>query len=195
MKRLVLLRHSLTEANARRLYCGATDVPLSPEGRALAVEKREMIPPCEFHITSGMKRTDETLYLLISRTPDRVFEGLREMDFGAFEMRSYDELKALPEYQRWIMDETGHIPCPGGESRADFQNRVLAAGQALLNLKADSALVVCHGGVIAALMAAWFPDEPRHFYQWQPAPCEGWRVFIADGRPARFEDSIIPNIN
>ena len=36
MRTLYLLRHSLTEANERRLYCGWTDLPLSPAGRALA---------------------------------------------------------------------------------------------------------------------------------------------------------------
>ena len=41
--RLYLLRHGLTEANAKRLYYGKTDLPLSPEGRAQLLA-REKLP-------------------------------------------------------------------------------------------------------------------------------------------------------
>lgn len=33
MRRVVLLRHGSTQANERGLYCGSTDLPLSPAGR------------------------------------------------------------------------------------------------------------------------------------------------------------------
>ena len=32
--KILLLRHGLTEANERHLYCGSTDLPLSQIGRA-----------------------------------------------------------------------------------------------------------------------------------------------------------------
>jgi cysteine desulfurase/selenocysteine lyase len=42
MRALLLLRHSLTEANERRIYCGSTDSPLSERGRR---ELLEQMPP------------------------------------------------------------------------------------------------------------------------------------------------------
>ena len=33
--RILLLRHGITEANEKHLYCGSTDLPLSPAGGAL----------------------------------------------------------------------------------------------------------------------------------------------------------------
>ncbi len=189
MNTLILLRHSLTAANEARLYCGRTDLPLSPAGRELALKRRadRPLPKCDVYASSGMARSDQTLELLTGRSPDAVFEDLREMDFGAFEMRRYEDMLADGDFVRWIEDETGEVSCPGGESRNAFYARVRRGSAALLALPCESAAVVCHGGAIVALMQAWFPDVRRHFYEWQPAACRGYRIEI-DISPARFED-------
>lgn len=189
MKVLYLLRHSLTEANERSLYCGWTDVPLSKAGRAMAERLRteRSLPACDRYVTSGLVRASETLALLTGCAADTVLPDLRETDFGAFEMRSYDELKGDPDYLRWILDDTGAAAPPGGESRSTFAERVRRGGLALLSLPGDSLLAVLHGGVIARLMAEWFPDEGRGFYQWQPAACRGYRVAVRGGTPDSFD--------
>lgn len=189
MNALYLLRHSLTEANERRLYCGWTDLPLSAAGVGLALEARDARPLPRFDrcATSGLVRADETLRLLAGRDPDAVLPDLREMHFGSFEMLGYDDLKRDPDYLRWIDDGTGDVTCPGGESRSQFAERVLRGGRALLSLPGERALAVLHGGAIVALMCAWFPAEARGFYDWQPAPCRGYRVCIEGGIPASFE--------
>ena len=190
MRTLYLLRHSLTEANERRLYCGATDLPLSPAGRALALSRRVALalPACDLCATSGMRRADETLGLLTGRVPDTTLPDLREMDFGAFEMRAYEALKGEQVYQRWIVDETGEVACPGGESRNGYRARVLSGGDRLLRMEWQLALLVVHGGSVAALMAHWFPDEPRGFYDWQPSPCGGWTVTFDGTAPIGYEE-------
>lgn len=188
MNALYLIRHSLTLANERRLYGGSADIPLTAAGRAIALQRRGALPECEICVSSGMARANETLLLMTGRGADAVFPELREMDFGAFEMKSYDQLKEDPDYIRWIGDPTGEVPCPGGECRGDFRARVLAGGDRLLRLPRASALAVCHGGVIVNLMQAWFPSENRHFYQWQPGPCEGFAIAVSDGAPVKFEE-------
>lgn len=189
MRTLYLLRHSLTEANEGRLYCGRTDLPLSARGRALAREMRENRPLPVFDLcaSSGMRRADETLALLTGRGPDRLLPDLREMDFGRFEMRSHETLKDDPDYLRWIGDGAGEIPCPGGEASNRFRARVLRGGAALLEIPWDRAIVVCHGGTVVRLMEAWFPGEARGFYEWQPGPCRGWRVVFENKTPVGFE--------
>ena len=62
------------------------------------------------------------------------------------------------------MDASGEVSTLGGESKRDFQRRVNAAFDGLRR----DALVVCHGGVIAARMEKLFPQENRNLYQWQP---------------------------
>ncbi|MBQ8111406.1 MAG: histidine phosphatase family protein [Clostridia bacterium] len=190
MRVLYLLRHGVTEANEQYLYYGSTDLPLSPAGRAQATALRDarLLPDCERRATSGMLRTDETLLILTGRRPDAVFADLREMSFGAFEMRGYEELKDIPAYRRWAEDtmRSGNVRCPGGESPREFSGRVRRGGAALLAESWRSMLVVVHGGVIANLMAEWFPREQRGFYQWQPGPCGGYRVTFEGGKPLGF---------
>ncbi len=179
--RLVLLRHGMTPANEAHLYCGATDVALSARGREqlLARRLRVRYPALDglIKITSGMLRTDETLQILFGAAPDRREPALREMDFGRFEMRSYLQLKEDADYQRWIADETGAVSTPGGESAAAFHRRVAAAFDALR----EDALVVCHGGVIAARMGQLFPEEGRNLYQWQPDFGLGYALVLERG--------------
>lgn len=50
--RILLLRHGITEANEKHLYCGSTDLPLSPGGRA-ALRRQEMPARAHGFITSG----------------------------------------------------------------------------------------------------------------------------------------------
>ena len=189
MRTLYLLRHSLTEANERHLYGGSTDSPLTPAGRALAEARRREtpLPEAVLYASSGMARAEETLRLLTGHAPDLTLPGLREMAFGTFEMRGYDELKDDPAYVCWIEDQTGAIACPCGESANAFRARVLDAGSQLLARHEDSAVVVCHGGVIVNLMQAWFPGEDRSFYEWQPAACRGYRIVVTDGTATDFE--------
>lgn len=166
--RIVLLRHGRTEANERQLYCGATDIPLSAAGRNELLRLRETVrypsPEGMRMLTSGMRRADETMRILYERCPDERIDGLREMDFGEFEMHSYDELRGNSAYQEWIMDSAGDVRVPCGESANSFRERVL---EAFHKIDGDS-IVVCHGGVIAAIMAHCFPGMERNMYQWQP---------------------------
>ena len=189
MRVLVLLRHGMTEANERRIYCGSTDLPLSDDGRAMAREiaVQRPLPACELYVTSGMARADETLEILTGHKADRVMSAFSEMDFGSFEMLGYETLRHDPDYQRWINDTGGIVPCPGGESTGAFRQRVRSGGTELLEMQWRTALVVCHGGVIVNLMEGWFPLEARGFYEWQPAACKGWRVLFDHGLPIRFE--------
>ena len=176
MKRLHLIRHGATKEYEQRLYYGSTDVPLSENGKTLLIRYREqgIYPPAEplRIITSGMRRTEETLEILYGKHPHEIISGFREMDFGRFELHSYEELKDDPDYQGWIGDEAGNIPTPDGESARDFRERIFAAANQLR----EDALLVCHGGVIAALMARWFPHEGKNMYQWQPGFGQGYEV-------------------
>ena len=179
MSVIYLIRHGRTDANRKRLYCGATDVPLDAEGVSELQSLRDKggYPPSYglITITSGLKRAVQTFEVLFGKYPAAAVSGLREMDFGRFEMHSYDELKNDPDYQAWIKDETGDARCPGGESSNEFCRRVYAAFDALAAMEED-AVVVCHGGVISRIMARLFPGEGRNFYEWQPPAGHGYAI-------------------
>ena len=183
---ICLIRHGMTEANQKRLYCGATDAPLCDEGRRglAALKKTVFYPTADMFVTSGLLRTNETLMILYDRAADCVFAELREMDFGDFEMKSHEELKDLPEYRQWIGD-IDHLACPGGESKAAFNARVIAGFGKLLILNAGSVAAVCHGGAIAAVMEYVFPGQ-KNYYEWLPSYGRGYAFDYAAGRAERY---------
>ena len=160
---IYLIRHGKTAANEKHLYCGSTDLPLSDAGRRELQNTHYDIKNVRF-LTSGMKRTDETLQILFGNVPYEIDPRFREVDFGIFEMHSYDELKEIPEYRTWLTgDNEANVP-PQGESGAQMKARVL---EAFSEIKEDTC-VITHGGVIAAIMAHLFPNEGKNRYQWQP---------------------------
>ena len=173
---IYLIRHGMTSANEKRLYCGSSDIALTENGREALKRKREKggypDAAARLIISSGMRRCNETSMLLFGRAPDQIAKELREINFGEFELHSYAELCADAAYQKWITDESGDVAPPEGESSNAFKARVISAIQAV----PDEAIVVCHGGVIAGLMAHWFPGEGKHMYAWQPDFGEGYAV-------------------
>jgi len=120
---IYLIRHGKTEANEKHLYCGNTDLPLSKAGKEDLQGVHYDIKNVRF-LTSGMKRTNETLQILFGDIFYEVDPRFREVDFGIFEMQSYDELKDTPDYQAWLTgDNEANIP-PEGESGVQMKTRV-----------------------------------------------------------------------
>lgn len=189
--KILLLRHSLTEANEKRLYCGSTDLPLSPAGAARAIETAKAweyrAEDFAAFFTSGMRRTDETLWLLFGAVEFTPLPALRELDFGDFEMRSYEQLRDRPDYQSWITGDNHKNRCPHGESAEDMEARCLPAFAELLGR--ESAVVVSHGGVIAAIMTHYFPREGKNRYAWQPEPAGGYLLTVENGRPLSYQSA------
>lgn len=152
MKRLLLVRHGETAWNAARVLQGQADIPLSPRGRqqaqALAPLVRRWAP--DTVISSDLSRARETAELLGCKDagPDPRW---READLGRWTSQPViDVLKTEADhYQRW---RNGQEAPPGGESVTAFRARVGAALREL-NAHEGNVLVVCHGGVIRAVLA------------------------------------------
>ena len=166
---IYLIRHGQTEANEKWLYCGSTDLSLSEKGREELRGISYDIPNVRF-LTSGMKRTNETLKILFGDVPYAVDPRFREVDFGIFEMWGYQEIKDTPEFQAWLAGNNEENVPPGGESGLQMKQRVI---EAFSEIREDTVLV-CHGGVIAALMAHLFPEENKSRYDWQPKNGKGY---------------------
>lgn len=175
MSPIYLIRHGRTRANEAHLYCGSSDLPLSPGGEAELRRLGYALPPVRF-LTSGMRRTEQTLALLFGEVPHEIRPAFREIDFGRFELHSYQELKDDPEYLAWISGDNHQNVPPGGESGAQMEQRVLSAFQELERENIPTALIT-HGGVIACIMAQLFPEESKNRYQWQPEPGHGYAVY------------------
>jgi len=165
MSRLVLVRHAEPAEDAHGLCYGSLDVGLSDEGRRHAAELANVLAGAQYDAvyTSPRLRARETAVPVASPralTPI-VVDDLREIDFGDFEGRRYEEIEqAEPElYHAWMETPT-RVRFPGGESYADLRVRALRALDAI-RAAHTCAIVVTHGGVARAGLAAWLgmPDE------------------------------------
>lgn len=175
MRSIYFIRHGRTEANEKKLYCGSTDLPLSEKGIRELSKISYKVPQNPIFVTSGMKRTDQTLQILFGDVPYLIDRRFREVDFGLFEMKTYDELKDREDYQQWLIgDNDKNIP-PNGESGEQMLQRILAGLKTLEEERRDIVLI-SHGGVIAAIMSFLFPTEGKNRYQWQPQPGHGYVI-------------------
>ena len=177
---IYLIRHGKTEANEKHLYCGSSDLPLSEAGMTELTQLKQCysLPAHCRYITSGMRRTEQTLKLLFGEISHQTEPNFREMDFGLFELHSYEDLKDTPAYQQWLAGDNEENQTPGGESGRMMEARVWKAFCALNDSSQpdQNLVIVTHGGVIAALMARLFPEEKKNRYQWQPRPGHGYRI-------------------
>ena len=170
---LTLIRHGLTEGNLKRLYYGSTDLPLTQTGIEALKKTPPAAPEAQDYYTSGMLRTEQTFRVLFGERAHTVLRDLREIDFGHFEMRGYEELKDDPEFQRWCDEGSEDAVCPGGESGDMATDRAERALRPVLARGRD-ALCVIHGGILCGLLARWFGGT-RFDY-----PCEPGRGYVIE---------------
>ncbi len=105
--KLTLLRHGETEGSRRDLYYGAADIPVLPEALEALRHKAltGIYPTAGHYCVSGLQRTIQTLHAIYGDVDYTVLPGLREMDFGDFEMRAYaGDLEHDPQFIAWCED-------------------------------------------------------------------------------------------
>lgn len=180
---VLFLRHGATAGNLKHCYIGRTDEPLSRIGREQLLQREKY--QAEILFTSPMIRCIQTAEILFPEQQPHRIEEWREMDFGRFEGKNYEDLKNVAEYQRWI-DSNGTLPFPDGESREAFvaraksgMNRMLDYVKAESNVKKTVACVV-HGGTIMAVLSE---DSGEDYFSFQCKNGEGYRCIyeIIDG--------------
>lgn len=198
------IRHGITEGIINKWYYGSADLPLIDEGyEALRELMAEGIYPplgdadC---YTSGMLRADQTLKVIYGNVPFKTIPLLREMNFGSWECKTFNELQKEPEYEEWINNKEGSFTFPGGgDSVISFNKRIkkglkeLCGYQRLKELshrhsgKDAVSIMVCHGGTIAAAMEGWFPGDRENFWQWIPATGRGFTVEFKESEPFSYK--------
>ena len=169
-----LIRHGKTQGNLEGRYVGTTDEPLCPQGAEELLGRR--YPPVERLYVSPMRRCIQSARIAYPSLTPIPLGGLRESDFGAFEYRTYEQLKDNPTYRAWIASGGRQAP-PGGEAPGDFRRRCLDSFlQALESCRVgrvERVAFLAHGGVLMTILEA-LADPPQPFYHWQAANGGGW---------------------
>ena len=187
--RLVLVRHAEAEESALGRCYGRLNVGLSPLGRAqcAALETSLAAEPVAAVVSSPRVRALETAGA-IARPHGLdvvVDEGLRELDFGELEGRTYDEIaETLPDlYAAWMTTPT-EVRFPGGESYADLKARALVAVERLRSSHDGEAVVaVTHGGVVRAVVSDALGMPAERIFRLAVDPASTTVVEWLDGEP------------
>ncbi|OZB96112.1 histidine phosphatase family protein [Paenibacillus sp. XY044] len=124
---LLLVRHGTTPWNREKRYLGHMDIPLDLGGRGELAPLARKLAGKAFNgvYCSDLARCRETLAIVSPAYADAaVYDPrLREMDFGAWEGHTYEQLQHQPLYRQWI-DSPQQVTPPGGEAWADFAGRI-----------------------------------------------------------------------
>lgn len=152
--KVYLTRHGLTAGNAAKQYIGAgTDIPLSREGIALL--KKQPPRTAERVYTSDMLRARQTAEILYPAAQRLEYPELREMHFGSFEGKNWQQLQHDADYSAWLQSACMGR-CPGGEDREEF---IARTSKAFLDIAANDSSgelhMVVHGGSIMALLSSF----------------------------------------
>jgi broad specificity phosphatase PhoE len=164
---LVCVRHGRTAWNAVRRFQGHTDVPLDGEGRtqadALAVHLAG--ERFDFALASDLARAWATAAAIGAACGVTIESEprLREMRFGSWEGRTWDEIVAqTPALAGRSATAPAYYTPPDGESFDDVSARVrpVLAEVAARLAPSGRALLVSHAGVMHALLRVAL-DEPN----------------------------------
>jgi alpha-ribazole phosphatase len=186
---LWLLRHGEPVAETSGLCYGALDVELSPAGlrQAELVNGALHAEPLAAIYSSPRRRCLAAARILArERTcPVETIDALREIHFGEFEGRSYDDIAAeYPDLYRQWMEHPAEVHFPGGESLKQMWTRVTDAGGILrAPYNRQSIALVTHGGVIRILLAEALGLPPANIFR--IGQCYGAvnRIRYVDGVP------------
>lgn len=167
--RIFLIRHGATILSAEDRFAGATDVPLSDEGREqvrrLAVrlggEKIAAV------YASPMGRTVETANILAAPHELEVQkrDGLREISHGRWERLTRREVEEQfpEEAAAWERDPYTFAP-QGGESGLDVTARALPALLEIVRTHPHQCvLVASHKATIRLLLSSLLGFDPRRY--------------------------------
>ena len=156
---IIFIRHGETDFNRARLYFGHLDPDLNETGieqlrkAKILFEKREKMPDVVF--SSDLKRCSQSMEILqIDEETEKILtKDLREINFGIFEGKTYEEIKnKYPEKVKKMKNDWRNFKADKGESINEMMLRVAEKMNEIINqYRNKKILVVAHAGVIQAL--------------------------------------------
>lgn len=165
MKTIYLVRHGETVSGGNRCI-GHTDMPLSEMGLYQAGRLREWFAQKELSAvcSSPLERCAHTARIISEgRLPTYIFPELIEMDAGAWENMSFEDIKRLyPKEYEERGRHLGTVAPPGGESVMEAGIRFGACVERLARRLDGDFAVVCHSGAVRGFLCSRLginPDE------------------------------------
>lgn len=151
-----LARHGETAWTISRQHTGLTDLPLTERGERTARRLGERLKGLTFAkvLTSPLQRAARTCELAGFGAVAEVDRDLVEWDYGRYEGRRTDEIRA--ERPGWELFRDG---CPGGESPKQVSERADCVVRRVRAVTGDL-LLFTSGHFMRVLATSWLGLEP-----------------------------------
>lgn len=173
---IALFRHGVTEENKRKAYLGWNDSELTVESAKMSTSKNY-----ESYFSSDLQRCIRTAKILFPTSIPYQLKELREMNFGEWEGKTYDDLKEDQHYCQWVSDVVSVCP-PRGESFHEFTSRVQTGWKRIMDVvllqRLKSCAIITHGGVIRYLLTKYAPDK-KDFWCFQAQHDQGIELIFS----------------
>ncbi|MCP3903259.1 MAG: histidine phosphatase family protein [Planctomycetes bacterium] len=174
---MTLVRCGDTQWEVDERLHGATDLPLSPVGRAAVSAEIARLPPG--HLATVYHAADEAatetarMIASVHGSRTKAVDDLADPDLGLLEgLRQQDLAERYPKRHKTWQDDLLAIVPPEGEPISDARDRVfLALAKLLRRSRADEIAVVLHQ-IGFGLLRCWLADRPG---------AEIWPI-LSDGR-------------
>lgn len=205
MVKLIFIRHGMTKANEEKRYVGRTDEMLSLNG-AMEIEQKiteNRYPEADAVFVSWQKRCIQTAKLIYPFSEYVQMNDFSELNFGDFEMKTYEELKDDADYRKFI--ETRGMTAPrGGESKDVFVQRTRRGMHRVINYIKDyldeikiaysksyvknkplceedfTFACILNGGTIMQIMSEYLEDA-GDYYDYSIGCSDGYEVELMSG--------------
>ncbi|MBA4536850.1 histidine phosphatase family protein [Bacillus aquiflavi] len=175
---ITLFRHGITDDNKRRAYIGWTNSPLSKSGVEQLLQLKPQLKAYELVFTSDLCRCVETASILFRDVAHEKINQLREIHFGEWEGKTFNELQHYKQYQKWLSHPLMYRP-PNGETFSEFTTRIEGGWnqitEKIIREKSRKIAVVTHGGVIRYLLSTYAPVK-RDFWEWTVQHGQGYEL-------------------
>lgn len=195
--RLILLRHGEPDQTVHGRCYGRLDPGLSRRGREQMRQVWRLLnnQPAAAIYSSPSRRAVESANLRAVDIPAATIdERLREIDFGAFEGLTYDEIsdRYPRQYDEWMSQPT-NVAFPDGESFATMSARVRRAFEQIRRLHSGKTVtIVSHGGVNRIVLAAALDLDSRHIFRLDQAyACVNVIDYVGDEPVVRVMNATI----
>jgi probable phosphoglycerate mutase len=176
--RLLLTRHGHVEGIKPARFRGRAELELTPTGvaQAEAVARRiaRQWQPVAIY-TSGLGRCIVTGGKIAAATgaPAAVMDGLMDLDYGAWQMRTHDEIRVTDPDGFKLWHSAPHLMrFPKGESLQDLVARTSDALRTVLaRHRTDTVVMVGHDSVNRALLLQLLDQPLAAYWKLVQDPC------------------------
>ena len=183
-KTIYFLRHGTVGMDGR--FIGSSDLPLTEQGIEQIRQSRLFLSLIPFNkaYVSPLLRCTQSLKHLDIPIESEILRELREINFGDWEKKAYNDLlENYPEQVESWQKSPDAFCFPGGDSIKDFHHRISRLAETLSAKDYENLLIVSHGGVIRHLICSFLrlPLENYLLFDVKPGTIAKVRLYSEGG--------------